>query len=97
MRRQIRRNVACPMEITQQRAKPLRYAFQRTARQLRGTQIHIAVDVADAHSHEAFGSASFELPGQEVSGLPQKRVNAGPRPEQGLARREARLRIRCRS
>jgi len=78
MRRQVRSNEPCPMEITQQRVKPLRCAFQRTARQFRGKHVHIAVDVADAHFHEAFGSASFQLPAQEVSGLPQERVDARP-------------------
>ncbi|AWI61771.1 hypothetical protein AB395_00004246 (plasmid) [Sinorhizobium fredii CCBAU 45436] len=33
---------------------------------------------ADAHLHEVFGSASFELPGQEMSGPPQERVDARP-------------------
>src|SRR5215471_14871552 len=86
MRRQVRSNEPCPMEITQQRAKPLRCTLQRTARQFQGTHVHIAVDVADAHFHEAFGSASFQLPAQEVSGLPQERVDAGPRKTTLLAK-----------
>ncbi|MER9171138.1 transposase [Mesorhizobium australicum] len=32
-------NGGCPMEITPQRAKPLRYRFQRAARQLQRTQV----------------------------------------------------------
>jgi hypothetical protein len=68
----------CACQITQQRAKPLRYRFQRAARQLQSTHVHIAVDVANAQAHQTFGTASFELPGQEVSSLPQERVDAGP-------------------
>ena len=60
------------------RSKPLGHVLQRLARQLRRTHVHVTVDVADAEAHQAFGAASFELPGQEVPCLPQQRDDAGP-------------------